>query len=229
MSVPGVTAIHGDARRALADLNAALADIAHPDRSAEVGALNRARFNPADQLQPQWDLMQAVRRALPDDGILVYGMTQLGYYSRNYFPTYAPRAYLTPSSQITLGSAFPIALGAKVAAPERAVVALCGDGGFLYNAQELATAVQYRIHAVAVVFNDCAYGNVLRAQQRQFGGRVLGTRLHNPDFVALARSFGARGILAADARALEESLRDALAVAAPTVIEVPVGPMEREF
>ena len=229
MSVTGVTAIHGDARRALADLNAALADIAHPDRSAEVGALNRARFNPADQLQPQWDLMQAVRRALPDDGILVYGMTQLGYYSRNYFPTYAPRAYLTPSSQITLGSAFPIALGAKVAAPERAVVALCGDGGFLYNAQELATAVQYRIHAVAVVFNDCAYGNVLRAQQRQFGGRVLGTRLHNPDFVALARSFGARGILAADARALEESLRDALAVAAPTVIEVPVGPMEREF
>ncbi|MDP6699593.1 MAG: thiamine pyrophosphate-dependent enzyme, partial [Candidatus Latescibacteria bacterium] len=97
------------------------------------------------------------------------------------------------------------------------------------NAQELATAVQYRIHAVSIVFNDSAYGNVLRAQQRQFGGRVLGTRLHNPDFVALARSFGARGILAADARALEESLRDALAIAAPTVIEVPVGPMEREF
>ena len=229
ISVPGVTFIHCDARRGLSDLSAALADIARPDRSVEVRVLNRDRFNSAYQLQPQWDLMQAVRRALPDDGVLVYGMTQLGYYSRNYFPVYAPRAYLTPSSHITLGSAFPIALGAKVAAPERAVVALSGDGGFLYNAQELATAVQYRIHAIVIVFNDRAYGNVLRAQQHQFGGRVLGTRLHNPDFVAMARSFGAQGILAPDAVALEESLRDALAVEAPTVIEVPVGPMEREF
>ncbi len=234
-SVSGVTSVCGDAGLSLAALCRELATLgpSRTDRAervqAQVRELNRKRFAPAQQLQPQWDLLQAVRRALPDDGILVQGMNQLGYYSRNYFPVYAPRGYLTSSSQITLGCAYPLALGAKVAAPERAVVALCGDGGFLYNAQELATAVQYRIPVVAVVFNDCAYGNVLRAQQQQYGGRVLGTRLHNPDFVALARSFGVRGVRAEGAEALETALRQGLDTAEPMLIEVPMGPLEREF
>ena len=86
-----------------------------------------------------------------------------------------------------------MALGAKVAQPERAVVALSGDGGFLYNSQELATAVQYGINVVVIVFNDNAYGNVLRAQMEHFDGRVIGTQLHNPNFVQLAESYGARG------------------------------------
>ena len=196
---------------------------------AEIQNLNRERFDPAHQLQPQWDLMRAVRSAMPDDGILVQGMNQMGYYSRNYFPVYAPRSYLTPSSHITLGCAFPLALGAKLSAPNRAVVALSGDGGFLYNAQELATAVQYDIPVVVIVFNDNAYGNVLRAQIEQFDGHVIGTRLHNPDFVQLARSFGANGVTADGAEELESALRQALEIEAPTLIEVPVGMMEREF
>jgi acetolactate synthase-1/2/3 large subunit len=156
-------------------------------------------------------------------------MTQMGYYSRNYYPVYTPGTYLTSSSHITLGCAYPLALGAKVAQPTRAVVALSGDGGFLYNSQELATAVQHGIHAVVIVFNDNAYGNVLRAQMEQFDGHVIGTRLHNPDFVKLAQTYGARGVLAQDAAQLGAALSEALAIEAPTLIEVPVGMMERQY
>lgn len=230
-----VTALAGDAATVLAALLAAVT-AALPARphlaatvQAEVAALNADRFAPLYQLQPQWDFMQAIRRALPEDGVLVQGMNQMGYYSRNYHPVYAPRAYLTASAQSTLGCAYPLALGAKVAQPARAVVALSGDGGFLYNAQELATAVQYGINAVVIVFNDNAYGNVLRAQMEQFDGRVLGTRLHNPDFVKLAESYGARGVLAKDAATLEVALREALTIAHPTLIEVPVGRLDREY
>jgi acetolactate synthase-1/2/3 large subunit len=156
-------------------------------------------------------------------------MNQMGYYSRNYYPVYAPRAYLTASAQSTLGCAWPLALGAKVAHPQRAVVALSGDGGFLYNSQELATAVQYGINAIVIVFNDNAYGNVLRAQQEHFDSRVIGTQLHNPDFVQLAQSYGAHGVLAQDATVLEVALQKALQATKPTLIEVPVGMLEREY
>jgi acetolactate synthase I/II/III large subunit len=200
-----------------------------PAPAVEVAELNRARFDPAQQLQPQWDLMGAIRRALPDEAILVQGMNQMGYYSRNYYPVYAPRAYLTSSALATLGAAFPIALGAKVAQPARPVVAICGDGGFLYNAQELATAVQYNIPVIAIVFNDNAYGNVLRAQQEQFNGHVLGTQLHNPDFVQLAQSYGVHAVRAQGAGELESMLRQAVAGNQPTLIEVPVGPMQRQY
>jgi acetolactate synthase-1/2/3 large subunit len=226
-----VCGIAGDARVVLESLyrTAFATASARPSVAAEVAAIRAVRYDPALQLQPQWDLMQAIRSAMPDDGILVQGMTQMGYYSRNYYPVYAPGAYLTSSSHITLGCAYPLALGAKVAQPTRAVVALSGDGGFLYNSQELATAVQHSMNAVAIVFNDHAYGNVLRAQIEQFDGHVLGTRLHNPDFVQLARTYGARGVLAQDAAQLGAALSEALAIDAPTLIEVPVGMMERQY
>lgn len=230
-----VTGLVGDAQTVLSALQAAITTT-FPARShlatvvqAEVAALNDGRFDPTQQLQPQWDFMQAIRRALPDDAIVVQGMNQMGYYSRNYYPVYAPRAYLTASSLATLGCAWPLALGAKVAQPQRAVVALSGDGGFLYNSQELATAVQYGINAIVIVFNDNAYGNVLRAQMEQFDGRVIGTQLHNPNFVQLAQSYGARGVLVQDAMALESVLREALFADKPTLIEVPVGIMAREY
>jgi acetolactate synthase-1/2/3 large subunit len=195
----------------------------------EVGALNARRFDSAGQLQPQWDLMCAIRAAIPDDGILVQDMNQMGYYSRNYYPVYRPRTYLTASQLGTLGAAFPLALGAKVAQPKQAVVALCGDGGFLYNSQELATAVQYGIHVVVIVFNDNAYGNVLRAQLEQFEGHVLGTQLHNPDFVKLAEAYGAQAARVHRAAQLEVILRQALQEEATTLIEVPVGRMQRQY
>jgi acetolactate synthase I/II/III large subunit len=226
-----IFAIAGDAQRTLQ----ALYEIMHTDNNRrpstiqEVSELDRQRFDPANQLQPQWELMQAIRSAIPDDGILVQGMNQMGYYSRNYYPVYQSKTYLTASQLGTLGAAFPLALGAKVAQPDRAVVALCGDGGFLYNVQELATAVQYGIHVVVIVFNDNAYGNVLRAQLEQFEGHVLGTQLHNPDFVQLAEAYGACGVRVQGAAMLEKKLRQALQTEAPTLIEVPVGQMQRQF
>ena len=226
--------IVGDARRTLEALHCLVAATPGATSGAEpvpstVRALNAARFAPEDQLEPQHSFMTAIRSVLPDDAILVQGMNQMGYYSRNYYPVYAPGTYLTASSYGTLGSAYPLALGAKVAAPERAVVALSGDGGFLYNSQELATAVQYGINVVVIVFNDNAYGNVLRAQIEQFDGHILGTQLHNPDFVQLAKVYGARGVRAHDADQLAGALREALAIEAPTLIEVPVGMMERRY
>lgn len=221
----------GDAGEILRQLNEIQPDVALPRAgvAAEVRAIQAGRFDPALQLQPQWDLMCAIRAALPDDAVLTQGMNQMGYYSRNYFPVYQPRSYITASPLATLGAAFPQALGAKIAQPGRAVVAICGDGGFLYNAQELATGVQYGIHVVVIVFNDNAYGNVLRAQEEQFAGRIIGTQLHNPDFVQLAQAYGARGVRAHDSAALHAALRTALGTEALTVIEVPVGPMQREF
>ncbi len=226
--------IVGDARRTLEALYRLVAAAPGATGGSEpvsstVRALNAARFAPEDQLEPQHSFMTAIRSVLPDDAILVQGMNQMGYYSRNYYPVYAPGTYLTASSYGTLGSAYPLALGAKVAAPEQAVVALSGDGGFLYNSQELATAVQYGINAVAIVFNDNAYGNVLRAQIEQFDGHILGTQLHNPDFVQLANVYGARGVRVHDANRLAAALREALAIEAPTLIEVPVGMMERRY
>lgn len=227
-------AIYGDARDVLTALldSVRAATAARPVDTAvqaEIAAINASRFDPAKQLQPQWGFMQAIRSALPDDGVLVQGMNQMGYYSRNYFAASAPNTFLTCSSHGTLGSAYPIALGAKVAQPDRAVVAFCGDGGFLYNVQELATAAQYGINAVAIVFNDNAYGNVLRAQMEEFDEHVIGTKLHNPDFPMLAHSFGVRGQRAEDADALEKELSAALGMNKPTLIEVPVGMLDREF
>ena len=200
---------------------------ARPNCGGEVHAINAARFDPKIQLQPQWGFMQAIRAAIPDDGIFIQGMNQIGYYSRNYYPVYEPRSYLISAGN--LGVAFPVALGAKIAKPDKAVVVASGDGGFLYNSQELATAVQYRINVVVIVFNDNAYGNVLRAQIEQFDGHVLGTELYNPDFVKLAEAYGVGGVRVHDAEELESALRDALAADAPRVIEVPVGRLDREY
>ncbi|TMC57629.1 MAG: TPP-binding protein, partial [Chloroflexi bacterium] len=127
--------------------------------------------------------------------------------------------------QGTLGYGFATALGVKVAHPDKPVVSVNGDGGFMYNVQELATAVLHKIALVAIVFNDSAFGNVLRMQERYYGGRVIASELRNPDFVKLAESFGASGQRANDAKELRQAVRAALKHDGPTLIEVPVGPM----
>ena len=153
----------------------------------------------------------------------------MGYYSRNYYHCYSPRGYQTSSHHGTLGSIFPIGLGLKLAQPDRPVIVVSGDGGFLYNAQEMATAVKYSINTVIIVFNDNAYGNVQRAQVEEFGGHVIGTNLHNPDFVQMAESYGVKGIRVEDYTKLEAAIRDGINTQAPILIEVPVGPLERKY
>lgn len=176
-------------------------------------------------LQPQIDYLNAIRAELPEDGILVDELTQLGYAARVIFPVYRPRTFITTGYQGTLGWGVATAIGVKQAQPGKAVVAISGDGGFLFNAQELATAVQQRIPVVVVLVNDNAYGNVRRIQADMFGNRLIASDLHNPDFQKFVESFGALALRASSPAALREALRVALRSEVPAVIEVPAGPM----
>lgn len=177
-----------------------------------------------DTVGPQVALLDAIREALPDDGIFVEELTQLGYVSRFAFPAYRPRTFLSSGYQGTLGWGLATALGAKVAMPDRKIVSIAGDGGFMFNVQELATAVKHKIAVTIVVLNDNAYGNVKRMQQENYGGRTIASDLANPDFVALAEAFGARGMRANSPGELGRAISASFETDdRPTVIEVPCG------
>ncbi len=221
---PAVSLI-ADAAPALRALSSLLPAAPRPSREAELAPL-RAWF--AAELagrQPQMAFLAAIRAALPDDGIYVEEVMQLGFAARLAFPVLGPRLHLSPGYQDNLGWGYGAALGAKIARPDRAVVAVIGDGGFLYQANELATAVHHNIAVVAVVFDDGAFGNVRRIQEQRYGNRLIASDLTNPDFVSYAESFGAVALRAETPEALEATLRRAIARARPALIHVPVGPM----
>jgi acetolactate synthase-1/2/3 large subunit len=183
----------------------------------------KARAHAAIQaVQPQVSYIDAIREALPRNGFFVEEISQAGFTARFAFPVYAPRQYVTCGYQETLGFGFNTALGVKVAHPDKAVVSVTGDGGFLFGAQELATAVQHGINLVTVVFNNGSYGNVRRDQIQQYGGRLLGAELANPDFVKFAESFGVKAYRTAGPLDLRAKLRAALDADIPAVIEVPL-------
>ena len=225
--------ILGDAKKSLGSLLEALQTRmeARDSRREELSKIKEERFNPSTIIEPQNSYVEAIRRAMPDDGILISGMTQIGYYSRNKYEVYEPRTYLTSSYYGNLGFAYPTALGAKVARPDKPVVAVSGDGGFMFNVQELSTAVHHNINAIVVVFNDNAFGNVMRDQVNMFDGREYGAIVHNPDFMKLADAFGARGVKIEDGdpESLEKELSSSINIEAPTLIEVPVGEMPNPF
>ncbi|PYM56952.1 MAG: thiamine pyrophosphate-binding protein [Candidatus Rokuibacteriota bacterium] len=217
----------GDARRTLEALLEKLRAAAapRPSRKAEREAL-RAEIAALMTQEPQTSILRSLRSGCPEDTILIAGMTQIGYYSRPFWPTYSPRTYITSSYSGNLGYEYPVALGAKVARPEKPVVAVIGDGGFLFNAQELATAVQQKINVVAVVFNDNAYGNVARDLDEDWGGN-FGAALHNPDFMKLADAYGVHGMRAKEPTDVGRLVKEAVGLERPVLIEVPVGRMPR--
>ena len=182
-----------------------------------------ARF---EKLALQRAFLDAIRAELPEDGILVDEVTQMGFVARLAFPVYRPRTFLSPGYQDNLGWGYATALGAQHARPDVPVVAISGDGGFMFTANELATAVRHRIPLVAIVFNDSAFGNVRRIQAEQYGNRLIACDLANPDFVRFAESFGAAAERAKDPAGLRAALKRGIARRdGPTIIEVPVGPM----
>jgi len=162
---------------------------------------------------------------LPDNGVVIDELTQVGYAGRNVYEARAPRTYISSGYQGTLGWGVATALGAKHALGDVPVVAISGDGGFMFNVQELATAVRHRIPAVVIIFNDGAYGNVRNMQRDQHGNRLIGSDLTNPDFVRLAESFGIGGARVTDPEALRRALETALARNEPALIEVPCSDM----
>jgi acetolactate synthase-1/2/3 large subunit len=192
------------------------------DEMKERQAKWRERFR---KLAPQLAYIDAIRAELPENGIYVDEVTQIGFVARLAFPAYKPRTFLSPGYQDNLGWGYATALGAQHAKPGTPVVSINGDGGFLYTANELATAVRHRIPLVAIVFVDGAFGNVRRIQEEQFGNRLIACDLANPDFVKYAESFGAAGRRARGPDELRVALREAFRSGEPTLIEVPVGPM----
>ena len=220
-------ALIGDAAPILRRLIDALAkyNSHRPSRRDEMlqrQAKLRARLN---KLSPQLAFLDVIRTELPEDGIYVDEVTQIGFAARLAMPVYKPRTFLSPGYQDNLGWGYATALGAQHARPDVPVLSINGDGGFLYTGNELATAMRHRIPLVAVVFADGAFGNVRRIQQEHFGNRLIASDLANPDFVKYAESFGAAGRRARSPTELGAALKAAFAAREPTLIEVPVGPM----
>ena len=178
------------------------------------------------KLEPQLSYLAAIRAELPEDGIFIDEVTQVGFVSRLALPVYRPRTFLSPGYQDNLGWGFATALGAQHARPDVPVLSITGDGGFLFTASEMATAVRHRIPLVTVLFNDGAFGNVRRIQEEKYGNRLIASDLLNPDFVAFAESFGANARRVKTPQQLRAALRIAFANRdGPTLIEVPVGVM----
>ena len=224
MRVPAM-GLAGDAAAILRRLHQHLEKRAPMDKS-RVAAIRAVKENVAadfKKLGVIHDYLAAVREILPDNGVLIDELTQVGYAARVAYEARGPRTYISSGYQGTLGWGVATALGAKHALGDTPVVAITGDGGFMFNVQELSSAVRHRLPVVVILFNDGAYGNVRNMQRHEHGNRVVGTDLTNPDFMKLAGSFGIGGYRAKDPAALRNALETALAKNEPAVSAVPVG------
>ena len=224
---PVIAGIAGDAKVGLAALIDAVSahNISRPSREKEMLARKEEANAAAASILPQAEYQKSIREALPEDGIFVGEMTQLGYYGNMAFPVYQPRTYFTPGYQGTLGWGFPTSLGVKVGAPDKVVMSINGDGGFGFCLNELATQAQYGIASITLVFNDGAFGNVKRIQQENFDGRTISSDLKNPDYVKLAEAFGVTGRRTDSPAGLATHLDEAIKANEPTLIEIKVGSM----
>ncbi|HLI07997.1 MAG TPA: thiamine pyrophosphate-binding protein [Ktedonobacteraceae bacterium] len=221
--------IMADARLALDALLAALQETPRQwvSRAAEVATAREAiQTNVRRVFGESIDLLAAVREGLPPNGLVVADMTMLGYASAEYLPVYEPHSYIHASELCSIGCGLPMAIGAKAGTPQRPVVTLCGDGGFLLNVGELATAVQEQLDVVVVIFNDSTYTAVKRDQARRFGRRYIATDLQAPDYVALARAFNMKGVRVESPRELSEAVQDATTHPGSTLIDVPLPPRQ---
>jgi acetolactate synthase I/II/III large subunit len=218
--------IVADAREAAS----ALLDALKLERGSQNSETSRQRIASAQTkartafnvVQPQMAYLDVIRGVLPDDGIITIELSQVGFTSYFGYPVREPRTYISEGFQGTLGFGFPTALGVKAANPDKPVVCITGDGGFMFAVQELATAAQEGIALVTLLFNNNAYGNVMRDQKLGFGNRLIGSALQNPDFMMLAKAFGVEGHQVNSPEALRPILQKALAAGRPVLIEIEV-------
>lgn len=220
----GGVRLHGDARAGVEALCERLGSLKRSSRAAEVAKVRAWCEEQIAHIEPQRFYVQALRECIPDDGILVSELTQVGYVSNFAYPVYEPRTLVTPGYQGTLGYGFATSLGVALGNRGRPVVSINGDGGFGWNLQELSTMAKYRPDLVVVVFADGAFGNVRRIQSNVFQ-REIGTSLHNPDFVKLAESFGLDATRVDSPEGFKSALASAIAAGGPRVIEARVSAM----
>lgn len=164
-------------------------------------------------------ILREMRDVMPRDAILSVDVNITGYGALSHFPTYSSGSYIFSGISVAMGIGLTAAIGAQVAYPERKVVALCGDGGFLMTSPDLATAVMYDLPVVTLVMNDNQYTSIERGQLRRFGKRI-GVELVNPDFVQFAESFGAIGLRVEDPEDFRPTLEKALSLDKPVIVEV---------
>lgn len=218
-------AILADAKEALQSLLAALEkhNIKRTSIEKDMIELNKQVYAQIrEHAVPQMAYLDVIRDVLPDDGIFVDEVTQVGFVSWYGFQTYAPRQHITAGEMGTLGFGFATALGVAVGNPDKKVVQVSGDGGFMFNVQELSIAAQYNIPLVSVIFNDNTFTNVQRQQDEWFEGRRICSDLHNPDFAKLAELYGISGQHADSPATLKSKLEQAFKHKGPTIIEVAV-------
>ena len=220
------TPLLGDAALVSERLVAALSDtveLAGVNQTAEAQAV-RASAEGSAWFAERRDYIDALRRAIPRDGILSTDMTMMSYVACGLYPVFEPRTFFFPSGFGTLGFALPAAIGAKIGRPDAAVVAIVGDGGFQYTMGDLGCAVQEGLGLPIVIFNDSTYSAVKHAQMEERGGRYLAVDLVNPDYVKLADAYGIPGVRAQSPEELEKEIKLAFARDLPTIIDVPIAP-----
>lgn len=193
----------------------------NPDRLEEIARAKAIAWDALQTVQPQMAYLDVIRQVLPRDGFYVPELSQMGFATWvGGLPVYQPRTYVEGGFQGTLGYGFPTALGVKVANPDKAVVSVSGDGGFMFGMQELMTAAEFNIGLVSIVVNNQSYGNVRRDQQMGFGSRFSGSELKTPDFVTLAESFGIAGYRVDSPQALKPVLAKCIELNQPCLIEI---------
>jgi acetolactate synthase-1/2/3 large subunit len=171
---------------------------------------------------PGIDLLDPLRRVLPRDAIICADITRLGYIMLAEFPIYQSRTFLHPAGFVSMGYGLPAALGAKVAHPDRTVVAVVGDGGFLMSGMELATAIQEKLPVIIVLVNDNCLTLIKTIQERRYESRFLGVDLRNPDFEHFTKAFRVSYWRADTDSEFESALRQALDIHQPALIEVQI-------
>ncbi len=215
----------GDAKVVLGQLLDALAGCDVTDRRSpapRIAAL-KAQIHARIRDKTSFQFVRTMQAALPDDAVVTNDASVMNAWTLVHLTRTRPRTAYITRSLAALGFAYPAAVGAKLAYPERQAVAVTGDGGFLFTSDALSTAVQYRLNAVALVFNDRSYGTIKQAQIDRFG-RAVGVDLVNPDFVRLAEAYGGAGCHVERPDDLRVALAAAFARDVPTVIEVPFEP-----
>jgi acetolactate synthase-1/2/3 large subunit len=223
-NVPAELAIAGDAQTVLGQLLRefdGLSTDGRVDRRPALMELRRRLDAAAASAWPEpIQLLLDLRAGLARDAI-VFCDSLIQYWAARHFPVYAARSMHLPWTYGTLGSSLPMAIGAKVAFPNRQVVTLCGDGALMFTLPELATAVQTGANIVVIVCNDRGYG-AMRMHQRHRFGRLIASDLTTPDFAAVAAAFGAKGLRVDSGREIRPALAAALADHRPVLIDVPL-------